>query len=193
MIGGVVAAVGAAAVLAGKGGDGAAGSAPAAAKATAAKVTNAVERRRLPRGDLARGAGPVLLVVAARGRAGAVGRGARGRRGRLGGVQGEAREPRHRPQRAARHAARGLVRLALLVAGPRHGGVQQGLVHGTSVVELELPGGTRLSNKLRHNLHQDRRRRFASAAARFRSMRSRCAGLKTGASTASIKPAGPIP
>ena len=41
-IGGVVAVVGAAAVLAGKGGDGAAGSAPAAAKATAAKVTNAV-------------------------------------------------------------------------------------------------------------------------------------------------------
>jgi len=40
VLGGVVAAVGAAAVLAGKGGDGAA--APAAAKATAAKVTNAV-------------------------------------------------------------------------------------------------------------------------------------------------------
>ena len=44
VIGGVVAAVGAAAVLAGKGGDGAAGGAPAAAKTktTAAKVTNAV-------------------------------------------------------------------------------------------------------------------------------------------------------
>ena len=42
VIGGVVAAVGAAAVLAGKGGDGATGGAPAAAKATAAKVTNAV-------------------------------------------------------------------------------------------------------------------------------------------------------
>ena len=38
VLGGVVAVVGAAAVLAGKGGDGAAGSAPAAAKATAAKV-----------------------------------------------------------------------------------------------------------------------------------------------------------
>ena len=44
VIGGVVAAVGAAAVLAGKGGDGAAAGAPAAAKTktTAAKVTNAV-------------------------------------------------------------------------------------------------------------------------------------------------------
>ena len=149
-----------------------------------------MERRRLPRGDLARGAGPVVLVVAARGRAGAVGRGARGRGGRVGGGQGEAREPRHRAQRAARHAARGLVRLALLVAGPRRGGVQQG--PGLRAFFAVLEGRTRL-NKLRHNLHQDRRRRFASAAARFRSMRSRCAGLKTGASTASIKPAGPIP
>ena len=36
-------------------------------------------------------------------------------------------------------------------------------------------------------------RRFASAAARFRSMRSRCAGDSAGASTASINPAEPIP
>ena len=42
VLGGVVAAVGAAAVLVGKGGDSAAGGAPTAAKATAAKVTNAV-------------------------------------------------------------------------------------------------------------------------------------------------------
>ena len=39
----------------------------------------------------------------------------------------------------------------------------------------------------------DRRRRFANAAARFRSMRSRCAGDSAGASTASINPALPIP
>ena len=36
-------------------------------------------------------------------------------------------------------------------------------------------------------------RRFASAAARFRSMRSRCAGDSAGVSHASINPAEPIP
>ena len=126
VIGGAVAAVGAAAVLAGKGGDGAAAALPRRPRPRPRRW----RRRRGAATPSARrtwpaGAGPVLLVVAARGRRARRPRSSRPRRPRR-------RRPRRgsrasaRAQRAARHAARGLVRLALLVAGPRRGGVQQG-------------------------------------------------------------------
>ena len=86
-------------------------------------------------------------------------------RGRVGGGQGEAREPRH-AQRAARHAARGLVRLALLVAGPRRGGVQQGPGLRAFFAVLERSS----LNKLSHNI------RTAAAASRApRPGSARCA------------------